>query len=168
MVDLLVHIKHPEVYSKIGILPPRGILLHGPPGCGKTLLAHAIAGVRMKLIYANFFTLKCNIYIHKLFLQFPIKEMKIPLLKVAAPELIAGVSGESESKIRDLFEQAAAIAPCILFLDEIDSIAPHRITAQKEMEKRIVSQLLTSLDGELKLHTKLLLFAVFCNNLFIF
>ncbi|KAJ8684203.1 hypothetical protein QAD02_019995 [Eretmocerus hayati] len=117
VANLLLHIKHPEVYIKLGIAPPRGFLLHGPPGCGKTLLAHAIAG-----------------------------ELEIPLLKVAAPELVAGVSGESEQRIRELFEQATAIAPCILFLDEIDAVAPHRATAQKEMERRIVSQLLSCLD----------------------
>lgn len=81
------------------------------------------------------------------------KELQIPLLKVAAPELVAGVSGESEQRIRELFDQALAIAPCILFLDEIDSVAPHRATAQKEMERRIVSQLLSCLDGKTYLHT---------------
>lgn len=80
------------------------------------------------------------------------QELKIPLLKVAAPELVAGVSGESEQRIRDLFEQAVAIAPCILFLDEIDAVAPHRATAQKEMERRIVSQLLSCLDGTDSIH----------------
>ncbi|XP_011505292.1 PREDICTED: nuclear valosin-containing protein-like [Ceratosolen solmsi marchali] len=117
VANLLLHMKHPEIYTKLGISPPRGFLLHGPPGCGKTLLAHAIAG-----------------------------ELKMPLLKVAAPELIAGISGESEQRIRELFEQAITIAPCILFLDEIDAVAPQRATAQKEMERRIVSQLLLCLD----------------------
>ncbi|CAH0546525.1 unnamed protein product [Brassicogethes aeneus] len=114
---LLVHIKHPELYQKIGISPPRGFLLHGPPGCGKTLLANAIAG-----------------------------ELNIPLLKVAAPELVAGVSGESEERIRELFEKAAASAPCVLFIDEIDAITQSRQNAQKEMERRIVAQLLSCLD----------------------
>lgn len=114
---LLAHMKHPEIFKQLGISPPRGFLLHGPPGCGKTLLAHAVAG-----------------------------ELEIPLLKVAAPELVAGVSGESEARIRDLFEQALAIAPCVIFLDEIDSVAPHRATAQREMERRIVAQLLSCLD----------------------
>ncbi|XP_016842214.1 nuclear valosin-containing protein-like isoform X3 [Nasonia vitripennis] len=117
VANLLVHMKHPEVYTKLGISPPRGFLLHGPPGCGKTLLAHAIAG-----------------------------ELQMPLLKVAAPELVAGVSGESEQRIRELFDQAIAIAPCILFLDEIDAVAPHRANAQREMERRIVAQLLSCLD----------------------
>lgn len=72
----------------------------------------------------------------------------MPLLKVAAPELIAGVSGESEARIRELFDQALALVPCIVFLDEIDAIAPHRATAQREMERRIVAQLLSCLDGK--------------------
>ncbi|KOC61098.1 Nuclear valosin-containing protein-like [Habropoda laboriosa] len=114
---LLAHMKHPEIFKQLGISPPRGFLLHGPPGCGKTLLAHAIAG-----------------------------ELGIPMLKVAAPELVAGVSGESEERIRELFEQALAIAPCVIFLDEIDAVAPHRATAQREMERRIVAQLLSCLD----------------------
>ncbi|GLV45591.1 smallminded [Carabus blaptoides fortunei] len=115
--QLLVHVRHPEVYRKIGISPPRGFLLHGPPGCGKTLLASAIAG-----------------------------ELRVPLLKVAAPELVAGVSGESEERIRDLFEKAVESAPCVLFIDEIDAITPNRQQAQKEMERRIVAQLLSCLD----------------------
>ncbi|XP_017887180.1 nuclear valosin-containing protein-like [Ceratina calcarata] len=114
---LLAHMKHPEIFKQLGISPPRGFLLHGPPGCGKTLLAHAIAG-----------------------------ELGLPLLKVAAPELVAGVSGESEARVRELFEQALAIAPCVIFLDEIDAVAPHRATAQREMERRIVAQLLSCLD----------------------
>ncbi|XP_049827449.1 nuclear valosin-containing protein-like isoform X1 [Schistocerca gregaria] len=114
---LLVHIQHPEIYKRIGVTPPRGFLLHGPPGCGKTLLAQAIAG-----------------------------ELQLPMLKISAPELVGGVSGESEGRIRDLFDQAVSLSPCILFLDEIDAITPHRLTAQREMERRIVAQLLTCLD----------------------
>lgn len=70
-------------------------------------------------------------------------------MKVAAPELVAGVSGESESRIRELFEWAIASAPCVLFIDEIDSITPNRQNAQKEMERRIVAQLLSCLDGKI-------------------
>ncbi|KAF7270628.1 hypothetical protein GWI33_016424 [Rhynchophorus ferrugineus] len=114
---LLLHIRHPELYRKIGISPPRGFLLHGPPGCGKTLLAHAIAG-----------------------------ELGVQLIKVAAPELVAGVSGESEERIRELFERACNSAPCVLFIDEVDAITPNRQNAQKEMERRIVAQLLSCLD----------------------
>ncbi|XP_020295662.1 nuclear valosin-containing protein-like [Pseudomyrmex gracilis] len=114
---LLAHMKHPEIFKQLGVSPPRGFLLHGPPGCGKTLLAHAIVG-----------------------------ELNIPLLKVAGPEIVAGVSGESEARIRDLFDQALTLAPCVVFLDEIDAVAPHRALAQREMERRIVAQLLSSLD----------------------
>lgn len=70
------------------------------------------------------------------------------MLKVAAPEIVAGVSGESEERIRDLFDQAVSIAPCVLFIDEIDAITPNRNNAQREMERRIVAQLLTTLDGK--------------------
>jgi len=114
---LLVHLKHPEVYRKLGVTPPRGFLLHGPPGCGKTLLAHAIAG-----------------------------ELELPLIKISAPEVVSGVSGESEQKLRELFDQAIASSPCVLFIDEIDSITPKRENAQREMERRIVAQLLSCLD----------------------
>lgn len=72
----------------------------------------------------------------------------MPVYKVAAPELVSGVSGESEEQIRNLFDQAIATAPCIIFIDEIDAITPKRETAQREMERRIVAQLLTCLDGK--------------------
>uniref|UniRef100_A0A3Q1NJJ8 Nuclear valosin-containing protein-like n=2 Tax=Bos TaxID=9903 RepID=A0A3Q1NJJ8_BOVIN len=114
---MLVHMRHPEVYHHLGVIPPRGVLLHGPPGCGKTLLAHAIAG-----------------------------ELDLPILKVAATEIVSGVSGESEQKLRELFEQAVSSAPCILFIDEIDAITPKREIASKDMERRIVAQLLTCMD----------------------
>ena len=93
------------------------MLLHGPPGCGKTMLAHAIAG-----------------------------ELGVPFFKISAPEIVAGTSGESEQKIRDLFALARAAAPAILFIDEVDAITPKRENAQREMEKRIVAQLLVSMD----------------------
>ncbi|XP_052006680.1 nuclear valosin-containing protein-like isoform X3 [Xyrauchen texanus] len=117
MCKLLIHMRHPEVYQQLGIVPPRGFLLHGPPGCGKTLLAQAVAG-----------------------------ETGLPLLKVSAPELVSGISGESEQKMRELFEQAKNSAPCILFIDEIDAITPKREVASKDMERRIVAQLLTCMD----------------------
>jgi SpoVK/Ycf46/Vps4 family AAA+-type ATPase len=85
------------------------------------------------------------------------QELQLPLLKVAATELVAGVSGESEERIRELFDQAVSSAPCVLFLDEIDAIAPHRATAQREMERRIVAQLLSSMDGEKHMCTSLVL-----------
>uniref|UniRef100_A0A8C0IYJ9 Nuclear VCP like n=1 Tax=Chelonoidis abingdonii TaxID=106734 RepID=A0A8C0IYJ9_CHEAB len=114
---MLIHVRHPEVYNHLGVVPPRGFLLHGPPGCGKTLLAQAIAG-----------------------------ELELPMLKVAATEIVSGVSGESEQKLRELFEQAVSNAPCILFIDEIDAITPKREVASKDMERRIVAQLLTCMD----------------------
>ncbi|XP_008279730.1 nuclear valosin-containing protein-like isoform X1 [Stegastes partitus] len=114
---LLIHMRHPEVYQQLGMVPPRGFLLHGPPGCGKTLLAQAVAG-----------------------------ELQLPMLKVSAPELVSGVSGESEQKLRELFELAVTSTPCILFIDEIDAITPKREVASKDMERRIVAQLLTCMD----------------------
>ncbi|CAG9583395.1 unnamed protein product [Danaus chrysippus] len=116
--DLVLHMKHPEVYAKLGIKSPRGALLHGPPGTGKTLLAHAIAG-----------------------------KLQLPLIAVTGTELVGGVSGESEERIRELFERATTVAPCILFIDEIDAVCGNRMNAQKEMEKRMVAQLLASLDS---------------------
>ncbi|XP_069089926.1 nuclear valosin-containing protein-like [Pleurodeles waltl] len=114
---MLIHMRHPEIYQHLGVVPPRGFLLHGPPGCGKTLLAQAISG-----------------------------ELDLPLLKVAATEMVSGVSGESEQKLRELFDQAVSSAPCILFIDEIDAITPKREVASKDMERRIVAQLLTCMD----------------------
>ncbi|NWW73647.1 NVL protein, partial [Climacteris rufus] len=114
---MLIHVRHPEVYNHLGVVPPRGFLLHGPPGCGKTLLAQAIAG-----------------------------ELQLPMLKVAATEIVSGVSGESEQKLRELFEQAVSSAPCVLFIDEIDAITPKREVASKDMERRIVAQFLTCMD----------------------
>ncbi|NXI00133.1 NVL protein, partial [Pachycephala philippinensis] len=114
---MLLHVRHPEVYNHLGVVPPRGFLLHGPPGCGKTLLAQAIAG-----------------------------ELELPMLKVAATEIVSGVSGESEQKLRELFEQAVSSAPCVLFIDEIDAITPKREVASKDMERRIVAQFLTCMD----------------------
>eukprot|EP01105_Mastigella_eilhardi_P001031 TRINITY_DN1130_c0_g1_i1.p1 TRINITY_DN1130_c0_g1~~TRINITY_DN1130_c0_g1_i1.p1 ORF type:complete len:881 (-),score=184.44 TRINITY_DN1130_c0_g1_i1:103-2487(-) len=109
---------HPEIYAHLGVEPPRGILLHGPPGCGKTLLANAIAG-----------------------------ELDVTFFSISAPEIVSGMSGESEAKLRALFASAVAQAPCLVFIDEIDAITPKRDTAQREMERRIVAQLLTCLDG---------------------
>ncbi|KAG7390209.1 hypothetical protein PHYBOEH_007060 [Phytophthora boehmeriae] len=109
---------HPEVYAHLGVEPPRGVLLHGPPGTGKSMLANAIAG-----------------------------ECGATFLKVSAPEIVSGMSGESEQKLRELFDEAISRAPSIIFIDEIDAITPKRETSQRGMEKRIVAQLLTSADS---------------------
>lgn len=108
---------HPEIYKHLGVSAPVGLLLHGPPGTGKTILTHAVAG-----------------------------ELGVKFIKVAAPEIVSGMSGESEAKLRNLFIEAMESAPCLLFLDEIDAITPKRENAGKEMERRIVAQLLNSMD----------------------
>lgn len=115
---------HPELYAHLGVKPSLGILLHGPAGCGKTTLAHAIAG-----------------------------EMQRPFFNVSAPEIVTGMSGQSEAKIRKLFASARAEAPSIIFIDEIDAVAPRRETTQREMSRRIVAQFLTCLD-ELSMEDK--------------
>lgn len=109
---------HPEIYAHIGIDPPRGILLHGPPGCGKTLLAKAVGG-----------------------------EIGVPLLNISAPEVVSGMSGESEEKLRKLFDDAVALAPSIIFIDEIDAITGKRDSSTRGMERRIVAQLQTCMDS---------------------
>ncbi|GAA5931984.1 hypothetical protein JCM3775_004204 [Rhodotorula graminis] len=118
MLELVaLPLMHPEVYLHTGVRPPRGVLLVGPPGCGKTMLAGAIAG-----------------------------ELGLPFISISAPSVVSGMSGESEKTLRETFEEAARQAPCILFIDEIDAITPKRETAQREMERRIVAQLLTCMD----------------------
>ncbi|XAO22229.1 hypothetical protein I312_100997 [Cryptococcus bacillisporus CA1280] len=107
---------HPEIYLHTGVPRPKGVLLHGVPGGGKTQLVKCLAG-----------------------------EMKLPFISVSAPSIVSGMSGESEKTLRDTFDEAKKIAPCILFLDEVDAITPKRENAQREMERRIVAQLLTSL-----------------------
>ncbi|MEO5808758.1 MAG: CDC48 family AAA ATPase [Sphingomicrobium sp.] len=116
MVEL--PLRHPELFQRLGVDPPKGVLLHGPPGTGKTRLARAVANESE----ANFF-------------------------HIAGPEIMGSAYGESEKKLRELFEQAAAQAPSIVFIDEIDSIAPKRGQVTGEAEKRLVAQLLTLMDG---------------------
>ena len=116
MVELPM--RHPELFDKIGVEAPKGVLLYGPPGTGKTLLAKAVAGETN----ANFVSLN-------------------------GPEIMGKFYGESEERIREIFTQAEENAPSIIFIDEIDSIAPKRDEVSGELEKRIVSQLLTLMDG---------------------
>lgn len=111
-------ILHLEIYTATGVEPPRGVLLYGPPGCGKTTIANALAG-----------------------------ELKVPFLNISAPSVVSGMSGESEKKLREIFDEAKSLAPCLVFIDEIDAITPKRDGgAQREMERRIVAQLLTLMD----------------------
>merc|ERR1712054_354309 len=116
MVEL--PLRHPGLFKAIGVKPPRGILLYGPPGSGKTLMARAVANETG----AFFFLLN-------------------------GPEIMSKMAGESESNLRKAFEEAEKNAPAIIFIDEIDSIAPKRDKTNGEVERRIVSQMLTLMDG---------------------
>ncbi|MEM4318460.1 MAG: CDC48 family AAA ATPase [Candidatus Pacearchaeota archaeon] len=127
MVEL--PLKHPEIFERLGIEAPKGVLLYGPPGTGKTLLAKAVANESE----ANFFS-------------------------IAGPEIMSKFYGESEKRIRDIFEQAEKNAPSIIFIDEIDAIAPKREESYGEVERRVVSQLLTMMDG-LKARGKVIVIA---------
>lgn len=111
-------LKYPQVFEKLGIEPPKGVLLYGPPGCGKTLLAKAVAN-----------------------------ETEATFLSISGPEIIHKFYGESEAKLREVFETAKRKAPSIIFIDEIDSIAPKREQVFGEVEKRVVAQLLALMDG---------------------
>ncbi|KAL3727613.1 hypothetical protein ACJRO7_032366 [Eucalyptus globulus] len=116
-MEVIVPLYHPHLPRMLGVSPMAGILLHGPPGCGKTKLAHAIAN-----------------------------ETGVPFYKISATEIVSGVSGASEENIRDLFLKAHKTAPSIVFIDEIDAIASKRENLQREMERRIVTQLMTCMD----------------------
>jgi len=116
MVELPM--RHPEIFEKIGVEAPKGVLLYGPPGTGKTLLAKAVAG-----------------------------ETNAHFTSLSGPEIMGKYYGESEERIREIFKQAEEHSPSIVFIDEIDSIAPKRDEVSGEVEKRIVSQLLTLMDG---------------------
>jgi len=116
MVEL--PLRHPEIFQRLGIDPPKGVLLHGPPGCGKTLLARAVASESE----ANFYAIN-------------------------GPEIMSKFYGESEARMRKMFEDAEKNAPSILFIDEIDAIAPKRSEVTGEVERRVVAQLLASMDG---------------------
>ncbi|UCD20580.1 MAG: CDC48 family AAA ATPase [archaeon] len=113
-----VPLKHPEIFARLGIAPPKGVLLYGPPGTGKTLLAKAVA-----------------------------TESEANFILLNGPEIMSKFYGESEKRIRDIFDQAEKNAPSIIFIDEIDAIAPKREESMGEVERRVVSQLLTMMDG---------------------
>ncbi|ASJ10990.1 AAA family ATPase [Thermococcus sp. P6] len=116
MVEL--PLKHPELFERLGIEPPKGVLLYGPPGTGKTLLAKAVAN-----------------------------EANAHFIAINGPEIMSKFYGESEEKLREIFKEAQENAPSIIFIDEIDAIAPKREEVTGEVEKRVVSQLLTLMDG---------------------
>lgn len=116
-MEVMVPLYCPQLLKHLGIKPMSGILFYGPPGCGKTKLAHAIAN-----------------------------ETGVPFYKISATELVSGISGASEENIRELFSKAYRTAPSIVFIDEIDSIASKRENVQRDMERRIVTQLMTCMD----------------------
>jgi transitional endoplasmic reticulum ATPase len=116
MVEL--PLRHPELFQRLGIEPPRGVFLYGPPGCGKTLLAKALANESD----ANFYV-------------------------ISGPEIISKFYGESEARLREIFQKARETAPSIIFIDELDAIAPKREEVTGEVERRVVAQLLSLMDG---------------------
>jgi transitional endoplasmic reticulum ATPase len=111
-------IRHPEIFQTLGVEPPKGVLLYGPPGTGKTLIAKAVAG-----------------------------ESGAHFIHIAGPEIISKYYGESEQRLREVFEEARENAPSIIFIDELDSIAPRREDVTGEVERRVVAQILTEMDG---------------------
>jgi len=113
-----VPLRHPELFAKLGINPPRGVLLHGPPGTGKTLIARAVAS-----------------------------ETDANFLSLSGPEVVSKFYGESEQRLRQIFEEAQRAAPSIIFIDEIDSIAPKREEVSGDLERRVVAQILALMDG---------------------
>jgi transitional endoplasmic reticulum ATPase len=116
MVEL--PLRHPELFQRLGMEPPKGVLLQGPPGCGKTLLARAVANESE----ANFFSIN-------------------------GPEIMSKFYGESEARLREMFQQAQQNSPSIIFIDELDAIAPKREEVTGEVERRVVAQLLALMDG---------------------
>ncbi len=111
-------LKHPELFKKLGIDPPKGVLLHGPPGTGKTLIAKAVAN-----------------------------ESEAHFIPIQGPEIMSKFYGESEQRLRDIFKEAEDNAPSIIFIDEIDAIAPKREEVTGEVERRVVAQILALMDG---------------------
>jgi len=111
-------LRHPEIFQKLGIRPPQGLLLFGPPGTGKTLIARAVAS-----------------------------ETEANFINISGPEITSKFYGESEKRLREIFEEAARDSPSVIFIDEIDSIAPKREEVAGDLERRVVAQLLSLMDG---------------------
>jgi transitional endoplasmic reticulum ATPase len=111
-------LRHPEIFEKLGIEPPKGVLLHGPPGTGKTMIAKAVAN-----------------------------ETDANFVSISGPEIMSKYYGESEKQLREIFDEAEKAAPTVIFIDEIDSIAPKREEVTGEVERRVVAQLLSLMDG---------------------
>lgn len=111
-------ILHPEKFKRVGLCAPAGVLLYGPPGCGKTLVAKAVSN-----------------------------ESKANFISIKGPELLNKYVGESEKAVRQLFKRARASAPCIIFFDELDSLCPKRGSENNSSSERVVNQLLTEMDG---------------------
>ena len=117
-------LKHPEAFARLGVRPPRGILLYGPPGAGKTLLAKAVAN-----------------------------ESEANFISVKGPEMLSKWVGESEKAVREIFKKARQVSPCVIFFDEVDALAPKRgVSSDSNVTERVVNQLLTEIDGLEALH----------------
>jgi transitional endoplasmic reticulum ATPase len=130
-----IPLKRPEILEKLGLEPPRGVLLVGPPGTGKTLTARALA-----------------------------QELGVHYIAITGPEVMGKYYGEAESKLRAIFEKASNAAPCLIFIDEIDSLTPNRQQVEGEVEKRVVGQLLGLMDGFAQMRGVIVLAATNCPN----
>jgi transitional endoplasmic reticulum ATPase len=132
--DLVVlPLKRPDLLEKLGLEPTRGVLLIGPPGTGKTLTARALAA-----------------------------ELDVNYIAIAGPEVVGKYYGEAEARLRQIFQKAMGSAPCLIFIDEIDSLAPDRASVEGEVEKRVVAQLLSLMDGFAQLNGVMVLAATNC------
>ena len=126
-------LKRPDLLEKLGLEPTRGVLLIGPPGTGKTLTARALA-----------------------------EELGVNYIAIAGPEVVGKYYGEAEARLRQIFQKAKDSAPCLIFIDEIDSLAPDRASVEGEVEKRVVAQLLSLMDGFAQLNGVMVIAATNC------